>query len=126
MDNRILKSRLDAGKVVYLQGRYGPERIISAEWVPVAEVYRVRVGNRRSFDCSTTHMLRVFGHYVFAEDVPTWSAVETRYGYETAALTRYTKSTRVLRIHMEGPSHEYSVHGVWTHNMKPPTTTNPN
>lgn len=125
VDNRILKARLDAGEGVYLQGRYGPERMVSAEWMPVEEVFRVYAG-APGFECSTTHMLRVQGHYKFVEDVPSWSNVETRTGYAPAGLARYPKSTRVLRIHMEGPSHEYSVHGVWSHNYKPRLTTNPN
>jgi hypothetical protein len=36
VDNRIQKARFDAGIPVYLMGRYAPECIIGAEWVPLS------------------------------------------------------------------------------------------
>jgi hypothetical protein len=117
VDNRILKARFDAGEKVYLSGRFGPERIVTAEWARVATLYGVRVGNRPYFECSGTHMLRVAGHYKWTKNIDR-ADVETRDGYEHSRVTRVDATGRVLHIHLEGPSHEYSSHGVMTHNIK--------
>ena len=120
VDNRLIKAWLDAGETVVLQGRYGPERIVSAEWLPVEDVVHVKAQGHRGFHCSKSHMLRVKGHYVFAGDIPPGPcSLETRDGYVPAWVTPVSRAARVLRIHLEGPSHEYSVRGVMTHNYKP-------
>jgi hypothetical protein len=120
VDNRIVKSRFDAGEAVYLSGRYGPERIVAAEWVTVDEVCAAAVGNRDSFECSSDHMLRAAGHYHHVRSLQSPVLVETRSGYESAILASSKKSCRVLQITLSGPSHEYSTHGVWTHNKLAP------
>jgi hypothetical protein len=121
VDNRVLKMRLDAGEAVYLSGRFGPEQILAAEWVDVTEVYWLRVGVRPAIYCSASHMLRVCGHYQMADSLGHINTVETRTGYEPvmAAQLQLT-GARVLRISLAGPSHEYSVYGVMTHNIKAP------
>jgi hypothetical protein len=118
VDNRTLKARFDVGAPVYLSGRFGPERILSAEWVYADDVYHVAVGNRAAFRCSGTHMLRVQGHYQWTREIAERARIETRDGYEHARITPVPEAVRVLKIHLEGPSHEYSSHGVMTHNIK--------
>jgi hypothetical protein len=118
IDNRVLKARLDAGETVYLSGRFGPERLVGATWERVTDVYRVNVGNRPAFECSGSHMLRVQGHYKWTREIATRARLETRDGYEHARIVPTGAVCRVLRVHLEGPSHEYSTHGVMTHNMK--------
>ena len=115
VDNRIIKQMFDDRHPVYLSGRYGPEKVLSAEWVEVSRVCSVSVGFRPSFECSESHMLRVAGHYIHAVEIDS-CAVETRDGYEHARIVRAEKTCRVLQIFLEGPSHEYSSHGVWSHN----------
>jgi hypothetical protein len=117
IDNRILKAQFDAGENVYLTGRYGSERVLSAEWVPVEEVVYVSVSERETFGCSTDHLLRHGGHYCAASQLSNGVVVETRDGHEPANFRLEKCNARVLRIELEGPGHEYSSHGVWTHNI---------
>lgn len=119
--NQVLMERLQRGEDVFLSGRYGPERVLSAKWLSVDEVYKVRSHHHTSFKCSGTHLLRVAGHYQYARDLFAEAGlvtIETRDGYERALITKHQTPSRVLEIHLAGPSHEYSVGGVWTHNIK--------
>jgi hypothetical protein len=120
VDNRDIKARLDNGELVYLTGRHGPERVIAADWMPVETVFRVAVAGHDSFECSGSHMLRTAGHYEWTQRVLEGALVETKDGYKPVRISWEHRRTRVLRIHMAGPSHEYSVRGVWTHNWKQP------
>jgi hypothetical protein len=117
LDNRDVKRRFDAGEA-YLTGRFGPERVLIADWVESDDIYKVRVGTS-VFECSGTHMLRVAGHYRYTKDLVGITVVETRTGYAQALITK-AEPKRVLLIHLAGPSHEYSSHGVITHNVKAP------
>jgi hypothetical protein len=117
VDNRTLKARLDRGEAVYLSGRHGPERLTAADWLPVERAEFVMVGSA-AFMCSETHMLRVAGHYRRCSEVADGSAIETREGYAVMHRRTICGNFRVLRIQLEGLGHEYSVGGVFTHNMK--------
>jgi hypothetical protein len=117
IDNRTIKAGVDAGQWMYLQGRDEPERVLSAEWIEVDSLYRVTVG-ASSFECSGSHTLKLADGYQWVENVHSGSMVETRDGYKPVRIDHVQKSGRVLRLHLEGPSHEYSVSGVMSHNFK--------
>lgn len=115
IDNRVLKARFDAGEAVYLTGRSVPERIVGAEWVWVDSFERITVDGF-SFDCSASHTLSVDGQHIHCGKIPSGSMIETRTGYVQMVRRTVEEGRRVLRIHLEGPSHEYSVGGILTHN----------
>jgi hypothetical protein len=118
VDNREIFRQFSKGKPVSLSGRYGPERVIGAEWVEVAETYKVDVYCHPSFYCSGSHLVRVGGHYQPVSTTNPEADLETRDGYALSSIKRGGPSGRVLRLHLAGPSHEYSVGGVWSHNVK--------
>ena len=119
VSNVELKRRFDAGEDVYLVGREGPERIVSAAWVPVQEYHWIEVEGFESFGASESLTLK-------PEDAPhTWCSrlasgtlVDTTAGFRAMRRTLVPEPTEVLFLHLEGPSHEYRVDGVWTHNHK--------
>jgi hypothetical protein len=124
VSNIELKDRLDRGEDVFLAGRGGPERIRAAQWVEVPEYYVAKVEGYRPFGCSASHMVATSAGYRWIETVPNGSLVDTVAGMRLLQKTRFGVPVDVLRIELEGPSHEYQVEdGVWTHNMKltPPT-----
>jgi hypothetical protein len=117
VDNREIFAAFNRDESVFLQGRYGPEKVTAAEWISEDQYYRVETRSA-SFGCSASHMVRVEGHYLFAATVGQYADLETRGGYRTAEIYLVPKPARVLHIHLSGPSHEYSVGGVYTHNIK--------
>lgn len=125
-DNRIIKAAVDAGQWMYLQGRDVPERVLSAEWIEVDSLYRITVGDA-SFECSGSHTLKLSDGYQWVENIRSGSMVETRDGYQPVRIEQVHKAGRVLKLHLEGPSHEYSVSGVLSHNAKiaQPITSDP-
>jgi hypothetical protein len=117
LDNRVIKARFDAGEAVYLMGRNAPERLIGAEWHWVDTVQRITVGEH-SFECSDSHTVIADGRHQWCSNVPSGSLIETRTGLRTMTREAASKRVRVLRVHLEGPSHEYSAYGVLSHNTK--------
>lgn len=119
LDNRIIKQMFDAGEPIYLMGRNQPERVIGAQWIDVNELYRVSVNGHESFECSASHVLDVDGVYTWVSRLAPECTVNTRHeGKQNMQYEVLAKTDRVLRIELSGPSHEYSVHGVMTHNFK--------
>jgi hypothetical protein len=98
-------------------GRNQPELVTAAEWIDVDEVERITVGDV-SFEASESHTLKTPDGYKWSKDVTTGTLVETRDGFKAMSRETIAKKTRVLRLHLEGPSHEYSVSGVFSHNTK--------
>jgi len=120
LSNEDIKARFDAGEEVFLIGREGPERILSAEWVAVDEWYRVQVLGFAMFGGSASLPLKVRGGgHRWCSDIASGSQVETVKGYRDFLVTRMEEPNEVLAIELTGPSHEYLVvDGVWTHNQK--------
>lgn len=102
---------------MYLQGRDELERVLSADWIEVDSLYRITTGDA-SFACSGSHTLKLADGYQWVENIQTGSMVETRIGYEPVRTDQVQKAGRVLRLHLEDPSHEYSVSGLMSHNFK--------
>lgn len=117
IDNRMVWSLVHAGQPIYLMGRDVPERVESAEWIDVDQVERISVGGVM-FEASDSHTLKTESGYRWTVDVPSGSSVETRSGFREMTRETIRKKTRVLRVHLNGPSHEYSVSGVFSHNFK--------
>jgi hypothetical protein len=118
VDNRILMARLEAGEEVWLLGRDGPERLRSAEWKESDHVFSVRVGDRPAFRVSDSHPVKRSHYYSPLCRALSGTSVETRDGYEPLTAVAVPGTHRVLHVHLGGPSHEYSIHGVFSHNTK--------
>lgn len=119
VSNVTLKERFDAGEDVFLLGRNGPERIKHAEWVTVPEYFAIEVEGFRAFGCSGSHMVLTEDGYHWVSHVAGGTPVATVDGFRRLRKHRIRAKADVLRIELEGPSHEYLVvQGVWTHNIK--------
>jgi hypothetical protein len=120
ISNEVLKARLDAGETVYLVSPDGPEQLIAAEWVKVTLYNSVNVEGR-CFDCSEFHPFKVreAEEYRFLKDIPSGTEVLCADGYRLMTKTRVdaTEPVEVLHVHMSGPTHLYSVQGVFSHNL---------
>jgi hypothetical protein len=119
VSNVELKERFDRGEDVFLVGREGPERIRMAEWMKVPEYLLINVSGFRGFGCSGSHTVRTRAGHRWVDHVPDGTEIETNCGFETMRKFRINMTAHVLKIELEGPSHEYQVvDGVWTHNLK--------
>jgi hypothetical protein len=118
VDNRVLMARLEAGEEVWLLGRDGPERLRSAEWKEADRVFAVTVGSRPAFRASDSHPIKASHCYSPLGFARAGSLVETRDGFEPLQAEPVPGVHRVLHVHLGGPSHEYSVRGVFSHNEK--------
>ena len=116
VDNVHLANRVHMGLPTYLMGRDGPEQIASCHWHWVNHHHRIKVG-AVEFGCSRTHTLSVDGVHKHCELVPSGAMVDTCTGPQRLERMVVLDTVRVLHITLSGPSHEYSVGGVWTHNV---------
>jgi hypothetical protein len=115
VSNVDVERMVNAGERVYLVGRNIPERVRSAAWNWVEQYQEITVGET-TFCCSDSHTLSVAGVHRHCSAVDDGALVEIRGGYARLSRTKRFGRVRVLRIELEGPSHEYSVGGVLTHN----------
>lgn len=121
VSNITLKERFDAGEDVFLVGRNGPERIKHAEWMTVREYYAIELEGHgfHAFGCSPSHMVMTEDGYRWIAHVLDGTPIETTDGFRLLRKHRILVQADVLKIELEGPSHEYLVvEGVWTHNFK--------
>lgn len=116
--NDILMAEYRAGREVFLIGRNGPEKIISMIVRDVDESYRIYV-DKDAFECSGTTTLMVEnGKHVWCKNIPEGSLVDTTEGFARMGRDRIKNPNKVMQIELSGPSHEYRVGKVWTHNTK--------
>lgn len=121
--NIAIYERFVSGEPTYLMGRDVPERIISAEWVHEDHYQLIEVDGFRSFGCSDSHTMLPEGsdRHIWCSLIESGTKVDTIDGFSTMKRTGVIDApTEVLKIELEGPSHEYLVEdGIWAHNIKP-------
>ncbi len=122
VDNRILKERFDRGETVLLQGRECPERVLAMQWVEDEPIWTIMAGTTNLF-CSGSHLLNTRMGYLRCEKIPYGVEVETRDGWERLHIVFTGRHGKVLALELEGPSHEYSSSGLYSHNKR---LSNPN
>jgi len=125
VSNEEIQRRFAAGEDVYLDGRRGPERIRSAEWVSVPYTFRLHIEGCDIYAASASHTLRTEdGHYRWCSTLRERRRVETvAQGFRALHPQRIEGAAEVLRIELDGPDHEYMVGtraatASWTHNAK--------
>jgi hypothetical protein len=118
LSNEVLKARFDAGEKVFLSSRNEAEEIIDCYWVWVDHYQWIEVEGHQGFGCSDscTLMARDTGEHRWCSQIESGTEVETTSGWRRMQRQQVNEPVEVLRIHLAGPSHEYMVGGVWTHN----------
>lgn len=120
--NDILYVKFKAREDVFLVGRDGPEKIVAMEIRDLDYFYRIFVRDEM-FECSPSTTLKTEdGKHVWCELIKNGSLIDTVNGYKEMYKQQILMPIQVMQIELEGPSHEYRVVSVWTHNIK----VNPN
>ena len=115
--NTRLKLLHDLGMNPKVSGADGPESVVNAEWIWITHHQRLTVGGS-VVDCSDTHTVRVDGKHLHCSRVPSGTMIDMRDGTKQVMQREIVhKNVRVLKLTLSGPSHEYSVGGVLTHNV---------
>lgn len=116
--NDLLLEKFNKGIDVFLEGRNGPEKIVSMILRDIDDFYRIYV-DEDIFDCSgTTTLLPEFGRHTWCQNIGDGTPVDTMIGYRPMHKDHILSPTQVVQIELSGPSYEYRVGKVWTHNTK--------